>query len=182
MGASKHARHGIHWDAFFPTVLTLQTLPAGVRLCSAPVAEITNAVQNTYSWTNLTVNPGDNPLSEISGQLFDVQAQFTPGSASSFTFNLCGVFITYAPASQQISCNGVTNPLPPVNGVVTLEMITDCQSVEIFGNSGQLYMPIVTTPYSPTNNLVSLTSEGAATLFKNLTVNKLKSIWPVASN
>jgi fructan beta-fructosidase len=170
---------GMH---FFPTVLTLQTLPAGVRLCSAPVAEITNALQSTYSWTNLTVNPGDNPLSEISGQLFDVQAQFAPGSASSFTFNLCGVSITYTPASQQISCNGVTNLLPPVNGTVTLEMITDCQSVEIFGNSGQLYMPIVTTPYSPTNNLVSLTSEGTATVFKNLNINKLKSIWPIVSN
>ena len=170
---------GMH---FFPTVLTLQTVPAGVRLCSTPIAEITNAVQDTYSWTNLTLNPGTNPFSEISGQLFDVQAQFTPGSASMLTFNLCGVSITYTPASQQISCNGVTNPLPPVNGTVTLEMISDCQSMEIFGNSGQLYMPIVTTPFSPTNNVLSLTSQGASTLFNYLTVNKLKSIWPLVGN
>jgi fructan beta-fructosidase len=170
---------GMH---FFPTVLTLQTVPAGIRLCSTPIAEITNAVQDTYSWTNLTLNPGTNPFSEISGQLFDVQAQFTPGSASMLTFNLCGVSITYTPASQQISCNGVTNPLPPVNGTVTLEMISDCQSMEIFGNSGQLYMPIVTTPFSPTNNVLSLTSQGASTLFNYLTVNKLKSIWPLVGN
>jgi sucrose-6-phosphate hydrolase SacC (GH32 family) len=165
---------GMH---FFPTVLTLQTLPAGVRLCSTPVAEITNAVQNTYSWTNLTLNPGSNPLSGISGQLFDVQAQFTPGSASAITFNLCGVAITYTPASQQISCNGVTNPLPPVDGTVALEIITDCQSVEIFGNAGQLYMPIVTTPYSSTNNVLSLTSQGSSTFFNSLKVNQLQSIW-----
>ena len=163
---------------FFPTVLTLQTLPAGVRLCSTPIAEITNAVQNTYTWTSLTLNPGSNPLSGISGQLFDVQANFTPGSASAITFNLCGVAITYTPASQQVSCNGVTNPLPPVNGTVTLEVITDRQSVEIFGNSGQLYMPIVTTPYSPTNNVLSLTSQGTSTLFNSLTVKQLQSIWP----
>jgi fructan beta-fructosidase len=170
---------GMH---FFPTVLTLQTLPAGVRLCSAPIAEITNAVQNTYAWTNLTLNPGSNPLSGISGQLFDVHAQFTPGSASAVTFDLCGVSITYTPASQQISCNGITNPLAPVGGVVTLEVITDRQSVEIFGNSGQLYMPIVTTPYSPTNNALSLTSQGAPTLFNSLKVNQLQSIWPVTGN
>jgi len=170
---------GMH---FFPTALTLQTLPAGVRLCSAPVAEITNAVQNTYAWTNLTLNPGSNPLSGISGQLFDVQAIFTPGSASVITFDLCGVSITYTPASQQISCNGVTNPLPPVNGTVTLEVITDCQSVEIFGNSGQLYMPIVTTPYSSENNVLSLTSQGASTVFNSLIVKKLQSIWPNTSN
>jgi fructan beta-fructosidase len=170
---------GMH---FFPTVLTLQTLPAGVRLCSTPVAEITNAVENTYSWTNLTLNPGTNPFSEISGQIFDVKAQFTPGSASTLTFNLCGVSVTYTSSSQQISCNGVTNPLPSVNGTVTLEMISDCQSMEIFGNSGQLYMPIVTTPFSPTNNALSLTSQGASTAFNYLTVDKLKSIWPVAGN
>ena len=167
---------------FFPTVLTLQTLPAGVRLCSAPIAEITNAVQNSFSWTNLTLNPGNNPLSGISGQLFDVQAQFTPGSASTVTFNLCGVPITYAPASQQISCNGDTQSLPPVSGIVKLEIILDRQSVEIFGNSGQLYMPIVTTPYSPTNNALSLTSQGAATLFNSVIVSQLQSIWPGAGN
>jgi autotransporter-associated beta strand protein len=169
---------GMH---FFPTVLTLQTLPAGVRLCSAPIAEITNAVQSTFSWTNLTLNPGNNPLSGISGQLFDVRAQFTPGSASTITFNLCGVSVTYTAASQQVSCNGITNPLAPIGGVVTLEVITDRQSVEIFGNSGQLYVPIVTTPYSPTNNTLSLTSQGASTLFNSLRVNQLQSIWPAGN-
>jgi len=166
---------GMH---FFPTVLTLQTLPAGVRLCSAPIAEITNAVQSTSAWTNLTLNPGGNPLAGINGQLFDVQAQFTPGTASTITFNLCGVPLSYTAASQQISCNGITNPLPPLNGVVTLEVITDRQSVEIFGNSGQLYMPIVTTPYSATNNVLSLTTQGASSVFESLRVNTLKSIWP----
>jgi sucrose-6-phosphate hydrolase SacC (GH32 family) len=61
-------------------------------------------------------------------------------------------------------------------------VITDRQSVEIFGNSGQLYMPIVTTPYSPANNALSLTSQGASTMFSSLTVNKLQSIWPGTGN
>jgi autotransporter-associated beta strand protein len=165
---------GMH---FFPTVLSLQTLPEGIRLCSTPIAEITNAVQTSYSWTNLTLNPGYNALSGIRGQMFDVQAQFVPGIASAISFNLCGVPITYVPASQQISCIGITNPLPPVNGVVSLEVITDCQSVEIFGNSGRLYMPIVTTPYSSTNNVLSLISQGASTTFNFLTVEQLQSIW-----
>jgi hypothetical protein len=128
------------------------------------------------------VPPGNNPLSAITGQLFDVQAQFAPGSASTITFNLCGVPVTYTPSSQQISCNGVTNPLAPVNGIVSLEIINDCQSVEIFGNSGALYMPIVTTPYSQTNNSISLTSQGTSTLFNVLTVNQLGSIWPALGN
>ena len=162
---------------FFPTELTLQTLSAGVQLCSQPVAEITNAVVNTYSWTNLTLNPGSNPLSGIRGGTFDLRAEFTPGTAQAITFVLCGVTITYSPAAQQITCNGITQALPPVNGTVKLEAITDRQSVEIFGNAGQLYMPIGSTGYSPANNSLSLSSQGASTVFKSLTVNKLSSIW-----
>jgi fructan beta-fructosidase len=167
---------------FFPTELTLRTLPAGVRLCSTPIAEITNAVANTYSWTNLTLNPDYNPLAGIRGQLFDVQAQFSSSSAQAISFNLCGVAVTYFPAAQQITCNGNTQTLAPLNGIVTIEMITDRQSVEIFGNSGQLYMPMGSTSYSPTNNLSSLTSQGASTVFNSLKVYKLKSVWPDAGN
>jgi sucrose-6-phosphate hydrolase SacC (GH32 family) len=167
---------------FFPRELTLRTLSAGVRLCSEPIAEITNAVANTYSWTNLTLNPGSNPLSGIRGEIFDLRAEFTPGSAQAITLVLCGVPMTYFPAAQQITCNGITRALLPVNGTVKLQMITDRQSVEIFGNSGQLYMPIGSTSYSPTNNLLSLTNQEASTIFKTLTVNKLKSIWSSAGN
>lgn len=162
---------------FFPTELTLRTLPAGVRLCAEPVDEITNAVVNTYSWTNLALSPGANPLAGIRGQLFDVRAEFTPGSAQTISFNLCGVEVTYSPVAQEITCRGITRSLPSVNGIVKLQMITDRQSVEIFGSSGQLYMPIGSTSYLPANNLLTLTSQGAVTLFKSLTVNKLKSIW-----
>jgi fructan beta-fructosidase len=165
---------------FFPTELKLKTVTAGVRLCSTPVAEITNAVANTYSWTNLTLDAGYNPLSGIRGQLFDLQAQFTPGSAQTITFNLCGVPVIYSVASQQITCNGVTNPLAPVNGMVTLEIITDRQSVEIYGNLGQLYMPVGSTAYPATNTLLSLTSQGGSPLFNSLEVNKLESVWPGA--
>lgn len=162
---------------FFPTALSLRTFTNGVRLCSQPVDEITNAVQNTYSWTNLTVPTGANPLSGIRGNMFDVRAQFTPGSAQSINFVLCGVSVTYSPSTQQITCNGDTQSLAPINGTVTLEIVTDRRMIEIFGNGGQLYMPIAGTSYNATNNLVSLTSQGTATVFQSLKVNKLKSIW-----
>ncbi|HWD93328.1 MAG TPA: immunoglobulin domain-containing protein [Verrucomicrobiae bacterium] len=164
---------------FFPTALTLKTIGGNVRLCSQPGGEITNDCVNTYSWTNLTLNPGYNPLSGIRGQLFDVQAQFTPDSASSINFTLCGVTISYSPTTQQISCNGDTQSLPPVNGTVSLEIICDRQTVEIFGNGGQLYMPIAGTGYNAANELLSLASQGDSTVFQSLKVNKLKSIWPV---
>ncbi len=162
---------------FFPTVLTLNTTPGGVRLYSQPVAELINTVWNTYSWTNFTLNPGYNPLSGIRGGIFDVRAQFAPGSATALNFVLCGVPVTYSPGAQQISCNGDTQSLPPSNGTVSLEIICDRQTIEIFGNGGQLYMPIAGTSFNGTNNVLSVTSQGASTVFQSLTVNELKSIW-----
>ncbi len=166
---------------YFPTVLNLQTTSNGVRLCSTPVAEITNNAVNVYSWTNLTLNPGYNPLSGIRGTLFDVKAQLSMGTAQSVTFTFQGVTVTYNASTQQISCNGDTQSLPPINGSVQLEIISDRDTIEIFGNNGQLYMPLPASNSSG-NSLISLTCSGGSATFSSLTVNKLKSIWTGLSN
>jgi fructan beta-fructosidase len=162
---------------YFPTVLTLQTLSSGVRLCSTPVAEIANTAANVYSWTNLTLSPGYNPLSGIRGALFDVNCQFAAGTAQTITFTFQGVTVVYNASTRQISCNGVTNSLAPINGTVQLEMIVDLDSIEIFGNNGQLYMPLPASN-STGNSLVSLTCTGGTATFNLLNVSKLKPIWP----
>jgi fructan beta-fructosidase len=164
---------------YFPTELTLKTTANGPRLCYAPVAEITNNAVNVYAWTNLALNPGYNPLSGIRGTLFDVKAQFTAGSAPAINFAFQGVTVTYNAAAQQISCNGITNPLPPAGGSVQLEIIVDRDSIEIFGNGGQLYMPLPANNSSGTS-LMSLTCAGGTATFNSLTVTKLKTIWPAA--
>jgi sucrose-6-phosphate hydrolase SacC (GH32 family) len=160
---------------YFPTVISLTTQDAGVRLCSQPVAEIANLCATEYAWTNLTLPAGFNPLSGIRGSLFNLQAWFTPGTQEiDFTFQ--GVTVAYQPATQQITCNGVTNPLPPVNGIVQLQILVDRTSIEIFGNNGQLYMPLP-AHYPATNGLISITSQGGSTVFNSLVVDKLKSAW-----
>lgn len=161
---------------YFPTELNLRTTTDGVRLCSTPIAEITNNTVTSYVWTNLTLSPGNNPLSGIRGTLFDVKAQFAVGTAQTITFTFQGVTVTYSAATQQISCNGVSNSLVPVGGTIQLEIIVDRKTIEIFGNNGQLYMPLPADNLAGTE-LISLTcSDGNAT-FNSLTVNKLKSIW-----
>ncbi len=126
------------------------------------------------------MSPGCNPLSGIPGTLFDVKAQITPGTAPTITFTFQGVTVTYNATTQQISCNGVVNSLAPSNGVVQIEIITDRNTIEIFGNNGQLYMPLpVSNPDG--NALISLSSTGRSATFNSLTVTKLKSIWTGSS-
>jgi fructan beta-fructosidase len=163
---------------YFPTELTLKTTSNGPRLCYAPVAELTNNAVNAYSWTNLVLNPGYNPLSGIRGTSFDVKAQFAANTAQTVSFAFQGVTVIYNASTQQISCNGVSNPLPPSNGTVRLEMIVDRDSIEIFGNDGQLYMPLPAGNPAG-NSLISLTCAGGTANFNSLIVTKLKSIWPM---
>ena len=161
---------------YFPTELDLRTTASGVRLCSTPIAEITNNAVNVYTWTNLSLNPGYNPLAGIRGTLFDVKAQFSVGSAQTITFTFQEVSASYNASTQVISCNGNTQSLPPINGSVQLEIVVDRDTIEIFGNNGQLYMPLPANNSSG-NSLISVTSTGGTATFNSLTVSKLKSIW-----
>ena len=110
-----------------------------------------------------------------------LKAQFSLGAAQSVVFQFQGVTVTYNAASQQISCNGNTPSLPPLNGSVQLEIIVDRDTIEIFGNHGQLYMPLPAAN-STGNSLISLTCAGGSANFSSLTVNKLKSIWTILNN
>jgi sucrose-6-phosphate hydrolase SacC (GH32 family) len=67
--------------------------------------------------------------------------------------------------------------LAAVNGVVQLEILVDRDSIEIFGNKGQLYMPMPASDPASTS-LVSLTCTGGTGTFNSLIVSKLKSAWP----
>ena len=106
-----------------------------------------------------------------------MKAQFSAGSAQAITFTFQNVTVSYNASTQQISCNGDTQSLPPINGTVQLEIIADIDTIEIFGNNGQLYMPLPANNSSG-NSLISLTCTGGNATFNSLTVNQLKSIWP----
>ncbi|MFO1476815.1 MAG: hypothetical protein U1F98_09205 [Verrucomicrobiota bacterium] len=160
----------------FPTELTLRTLTAGIRLCWQPVAEITNLYAGQYAWTNLVLAPGNNPLAGIRASVFDLKAQFRPGT-NRVTFGFQGIAVTWDGATQTIICGGLANPLPPVNGVVQVEILADRDCVETFGNIGQVFMPV--SILNPAGSaLVSVTCTGGAVAFDSLLVTKLKSAWP----
>lgn len=161
---------------YFPTELNLRTTSSGVRLHSTPIAEVTNKIVVSYAWTNLTVSPGSNPLSGVRGTLFHVKTLFSPGTAQTITFTFQGIIVTYNVTTQQVSCNGVSNSLVPVGGVIELEIIADRKTIELFGNNGQLYMPLPADNPASTS-LIAVGCSGGNATFNSLTVNKLKSIW-----
>ena len=67
----------------FPTEVTLRTTPEGIRMYRLPVREIEKIRLAGKRWANLDIHPGEFPLAEGSGELFDMAAEFRSGPSRS---------------------------------------------------------------------------------------------------
>ena len=87
-----------------------------------------------------------------------------------------GVPVIYDVAFATLSCEGRSAPLPLVDGAIKVQILVDRTSVEIFGNSGAIALPLGVVP--PGADVpVSLSAEGDGAAVKTLNVFELASIW-----
>ncbi|OHB53702.1 MAG: hypothetical protein A2Y12_15125 [Planctomycetes bacterium GWF2_42_9] len=163
-------------QASFPCKLSLRTFSDGIRLCRVPVAEIEKLHIKTYHWENHTLPPGQNLLSSITGELFDMRAQLEPSGAGQVTINIRGTDVVYNATTQKLSCLGATVDLPMIAGKVQLQILVDRTSIEIFGNDGAISLVYGFTP-SSSNKTLGLYASGGDSKIVSLDVYKLKSAW-----
>jgi len=156
--------------------LTLRSTEDGHRLFAEPIAETSNIDRRRHTWVNETVELGTNLLADLTGELFHLRGQFEVRSAGQMGFTIRGTEVLYDAAKERISCNGKSTALKPKNGKITLEILVDRNSIEIFGNSGQVYMPIGQI-LSEENKRLELFSRGSDVKVDRLDVYELKSIW-----
>jgi fructan beta-fructosidase len=160
----------------FPCELTLRTTDEGIRLFNRPIEEIKDLHHKTHSWENITVKQGDNPLDGISGDLFDIRAEFEGNSSAEFGFNIMGIPVSYNVGKQELSCEGIVASLKPVNGRITLHILVDRTSIEIFGNQGRVFIPVGVIPTDSSHSISVFVNSGEANLSK-LEIHELKSTW-----
>lgn len=160
----------------FPVTLTLHTTEDGIRMFVNPVAEIALLHRQHWNWNDLIVKPNENPLSEITGELFHIQAEINPQNAQRCGVVIRDVPVVYDAVGERLICQGKTAPLKPKNGTISLEILVDRMSIEIYANGGQVYMPI---GVNLTDNPDSLefVSEKGDTLIEMLDIYNLDSIW-----
>ena len=96
----------------FPCRLTLRKTADDVRMFAEPVKEIETLHARKHTVADRTLKPGDNPLADVAGDLFDLRAEFEPGDGEAFGFTVRGVPVVYDVKKQEISCKGVKAPLP----------------------------------------------------------------------
>jgi sucrose-6-phosphate hydrolase SacC (GH32 family) len=167
-----------------PRELTLRTTSEGIRLFGNPVREIENIHGSSQSWNDLMVTPEDNPLSGLQGELFHIVSEFSvdTNTAGEFGFNLRGFEITYNTQNNTLNAYRPTDgaesemKLLPVNGLISLEILLDRASVEIYANHGEMPMAFFYLPDISDKQLSLFAREGNV-LLNSMEVFELISIW-----
>jgi fructan beta-fructosidase len=159
-----------------PVELTLRNTDTGLRLLANPVKELASLRQDTHLLKPQPLPPGENPLAAVKGELLEVTAEIALGNATKISFKLRGVTVTYDVSKQELICRDKHTSLKPVSGKIELRMFVDRTAVDIFGNHGQLYMPMGIV-VSPENRSLEISTQGGTAQIESLTVYELQSAW-----
>ncbi|MCA9873377.1 MAG: glycoside hydrolase family 32 protein [Anaerolineales bacterium] len=185
------------WRGAFtlPRDLTLKTTSEGIRLVQTPITELATLRGEHWSWKEEGVTAVSPQLTKISGELFEIIAEF-PVSLNMETdrFGLRlrtgddeQTTIGYATKEQKLFIdrtqsgpNDFSNtfggvhvaPLPPIDGVIRLHIFVDRSSVELFANDGLLS---VTDQIFPSGNTmqIELFADGGDPIINQLDIYQL---------
>ncbi len=159
-----------------PVSLTLRTTGDGLRLFANPVRELSSLRTAVHRFKPQGLAPGQNPLSPIHGELFDILVEIFPRHAEELVFTLRGEPITYDVKRQELTCHGKTAPLHLEHGHIRLRLLVDRVSIDIFGNDGRLYMPMGVILAEDDRSL-SIQAKGGTAWIDALEVHELKPAW-----
>jgi len=160
----------------FPVELTLKTTDEGLRMYPYPVKEIEDLWKDEKEWSDLILEPGQNILSDIKGELFDINAEFDVGDSGEFGFTINGINISYDAGKSRLTGSEESASLDPVDGKLRLRILVDRTSIEVFANDGRIYMPLRAYP-EPGEQGLEIFAKGRPVVVNSLKVNSIESIW-----
>ena len=160
----------------YPCELTLNRTPEGLRLYRWPTREIAALHGRPQIWRDVTLKSSGAPLPALSGELWDIEAEFELGTATAFGLRVRGAEVRYDAAGQTLACLGRRAPLKPTDNRVKLRLLADRTSLEVFGNGGQVSLTSCFLP-SPQEKGLTAFAEGGAARLVRLTAYPLHSAW-----
>lgn len=168
----------------FPTQLDILKLSTGYKLIRQPVEEISLLHGKDYSWDDENVIPGINKnlVKKVSGDCLHIYGEFDLKTCNNFGFMIrkgkkeAGTELMYNVKRGTLSVLGSTAPLMPVDNKITLEILVDRASVEVFANGGQVAISNCFTPNEKADDLVLFNSGGELGV-DNLVIYELESAW-----
>jgi fructan beta-fructosidase len=159
-----------------PCELTLHSTDEGIRMFARPIGELASLRGTNHAWRDLAPSSSENPLAGITGDLFEIRAGALVEPESVVTFTVRGVPIIYDAAKKTLTCGDKTAPLSPESGKISLQILVDRGSIEVFGNNGRVAISHGVIPREA-NRTLSISVTGGATRIRALEVHELRSAW-----
>ncbi len=161
----------------FPAELTLRATEEGLRLFAWPIKEIESLYADTRRFDEITLAPEGTVLPGVGGDLFDISAAFVAGAdTEELGLKIRGVPVAFNVKANLLSCGDRSAPLKPEGGKVSLRLLVDRVSLEIFANDGRVYMPMAIIPKDGDRS-IALFAKGGGVKLTALTVHTLKPAW-----
>ena len=147
-------------------------------MCRYPIREITKIYDQEFSLQNRTLKPGDNPLSGLQGDLFDINLDIdiSQSTCSEILLNLRGNTVKYDVSHNVLHSVGSEVHLESRAGLIEIRILMDRLSIESFGNHGEVSITNIAYQKEDRPHL-ELSAVGGNAKIVSLTVHKLKSIW-----
>jgi len=160
----------------FPVELTLRSFDGKIRLCRNPIDAIKQSRCDPKFWKNVIVNSGDNLLTAIQGDVFELICEINVKNTKEIVFDIRGEKAVYSVATRQLDFMDSRIKLVPKENKIKLRFIIDRNSVEIYANEGE---ETVTRLFYPdaSNKKLALTTSGGSMIVENLELYRLESIW-----
>jgi fructan beta-fructosidase len=176
MNGGKYPGMPFNQQMSFPRVLQLRSTPKGVRLAMWPVREIEGIRGAKRAWKDVALGADGPGLSLGRGDLWDIEAEIELGSARAVGFAVRGAEIVYDSETKTLTCLGKTAPLKPSNGRITVRVLVDRTSIEIFAGGGLVTMCSCFLPDLADKSLEAFARGGEARIVA-LTRYELRSAW-----
>ena len=174
-----------------PREIRLVDTPNGPRLAQQPVQSIEQLREPVGTWENMSVE-GENMLPNVKGRALEILADFEIGTAPVFGLQLqhgdvefASVFYDVQGEQLYISrpLSGITGftrsfsaPLAPEDGRITLRILLDESSLEVFAGAGEVVLTSQQFIPPKADDVVLFADDGSAELV-SLQVYKLASVW-----
>jgi fructan beta-fructosidase len=156
----------------FPHQLALRNTPEGIRMFAKPIEEIARLRLKTHHAAGGELVPDAPRKVAVSGELFEIRAEFILGQAKSVGLDIGGNRVTYDVAAAKL--NG--SPMTVTDGRVSMQVLLDRPMIEICGNDGAVYITGERGKWGAVEAVSAFANGGPATL-TSLEVHELKSIW-----
>jgi sucrose-6-phosphate hydrolase SacC (GH32 family) len=170
--------HGRTWSQqmIFPVELTLRTINNEIRLCRNPIDGIKQLRYDSKFWKNTVMKPGENPLEQIDGDVFEIISEIEVGTAKEIVFDIRGEKVVYNTAKQELQLMDSKANVAISNNKIRLRFIIDRNSIEIYPNQGEVTFTRLFYPV-PSNRNLSLTPVGGNSTISSMELYRLESIW-----